>query len=141
MRKGEILGLRWKDVDLKEGKIRITQTLSSTSKGIIFQEPKTKGSKRSIDIDPDTIHQLKKHIAKQNEQKLILVSSYHDHDLVASIENGKLIEPRNLSRHFSRMIKYSRVAITLDTYGHIIPTMQKETASKFSQAMKMAKLK
>lgn len=174
MRKGEILGLRWKDCDLNNGKISIRQTQSRTSQGIIFQEPKTKGSKRQISIPDNVVQQLKKHKVDQNKNKLIFGSSFIDHDLVACIENGNPIDPRNLTRHFTRMIKasmlqkirfhdlrhthatillqlgehpkivserlgHSKISITLDIYSHVIPDMQKDTASNFEKAMNQAK--
>jgi integrase len=109
MRKGEILGLRWKDVDLDKGKVSIRQTLSGTTKGLIFQEPKTKGSKRLISITSEVVAELKKHKLEQNKNKLKLGPAYEDFDLVACIETGKPLEPRNLTRHFTRMIKEADV--------------------------------
>lgn len=50
MRKGEILGLRWKDCDLEEGKISIQQTLAKVRGKLTFQEPKTSGSERTITL-------------------------------------------------------------------------------------------
>ncbi|SDX46235.1 Site-specific recombinase XerD [Marininema mesophilum] len=107
MRQGEILGLRWKDCDLIRGVIRIQQTLGRTSAGLMFQEPKTKGSKRNITCTNEVVTALKKHRAKQNQQKLLLGITYKDQDLVNCTVEGKPINPRNLIRHFHRMIDTS----------------------------------
>ena len=48
LRRGELLGLRWQDADLKEGKITVSQGLVRTKGGLVFQEPKTKLSKRTV---------------------------------------------------------------------------------------------
>ncbi|MGO4887994.1 tyrosine-type recombinase/integrase [Anaerobacillus sp. MEB173] len=109
MRQGEILGLRWDHCDLKNGTVSVRQTLSRTSKGLLFEEPKTKSSKRLISIPNHVIDALKKHRVEQNKQKLIAGIGYEDHDLVACIETGKPINSRNLIRHFKRMIKESGV--------------------------------
>lgn len=61
MRRGEILGLRWKDVDLKTGKASIRQAPTKTKMGLIFQEPKTKNAKRQIALSQEVISALKKH--------------------------------------------------------------------------------
>ncbi|RAL25934.1 site-specific integrase [Thermoflavimicrobium daqui] len=109
MRKGEILGLRWKDCDLEQGRISVKNVLARTSKELIFQEPKTKGSKRNIQITPDVIQALKQHKRKQNENRLKLGHAYQDHDLVVCTSLGTPMIPRNLTRHFDRMIKESGV--------------------------------
>lgn len=70
VREGELLALRWQDVNLKEGIINITQSLkrvktfepnSPTKTKLIFQEPKTKASKRSIPLPKNVILELKEH--------------------------------------------------------------------------------
>ncbi|WP_209125452.1 tyrosine-type recombinase/integrase [Alkalihalobacillus sp. BA299] len=109
MRQGEILGLRWKDCHLKDGNISVTQTLSRTAKGLIFQEPKTRGSKRLISIPKHVTEELKQHKKEQNEQKILLGPAYEDYNLVACIETGKPIDARNLIRYYKRMIKESGV--------------------------------
>lgn len=55
MRLSEVLVLRWQDVDFDEDCIYIRQTLQRASTGIIFEEPKTKNSKRKITITPITM--------------------------------------------------------------------------------------
>lgn len=109
MRQGEILGLRWKDCDLEKGQISICQTLSRTSKGLVFQEPKTKSSRRVIAITDEIVSALKKHKARQNRNKLLLGEAYEDHNLVVCTSKGTPIIPSNFRRHFIRMIKESGV--------------------------------
>lgn len=114
VRLGELLAIRWQDVDFKEGVIKIRQALSRvkvldenspTKTKLIFQEPKTKAGKRSIPIPPAVITELKKHKKKQNEEKLIAGPAYIDNDLVFCTEIGKPTEPTNLIRKFKSLIK------------------------------------
>ncbi|MEI4622112.1 site-specific integrase [Bacillus cereus] len=109
MRRGEILGLRWRDCDLEQAKVSIRQTLARVDGKLVFQEPKTKGSKRRITITEEVISALKKHRSEQNKYKLLLGPGYIDNDLIVCTEDGKPIDPRNLLRHFARMKKETNV--------------------------------
>jgi integrase len=170
MRRGEVLGLQWKHVDLKEQKISVTQSLVYDEDGFRFSDLKTASSKRLISIDNDLTNELKKYKAQQNQFKLALGSEYHDRDLVCCREDGRPIYPRTLAIHFDSLIKkasvpkirlhdlrhthatillklgenpkvvserlgHSTVTMTLDTYSHVTPDMQKRTADKFGEAL------
>jgi integrase len=73
LRRGELLGLRWKDIDLEAGLVHVRQKLarvrvhgvSETDKKtqLIFQQPKTEQSRRTVPIPPDIVDALKKHKA------------------------------------------------------------------------------
>lgn len=177
MRRGEILGLRWKHVDFENRNLSVTQTLYRTrEKGLIFQEPKTKNAKRQIALPGFVIEELKKHKLEQNKIKLALGAGYQDHQLVNCYEDGRPIDPRNILKHFERVTQkagvprlrfhdlrhthatillqlrenpkvvserlgHSNIGITLDTYSHVIPDMQQDTADKFEQAMKLSRSK
>ncbi|PGA19357.1 site-specific integrase [Bacillus thuringiensis] len=109
MRRGELLGLKWKNVDLVEGKVSVTETLIYDELGFRFTEPKTSGSKRLISIDQSLCKELKSYKAKQNEFKLAIGKAYEDNDLVFSRENGRPIYPRTLTTVFERFIKTAQV--------------------------------
>nr|WP_083426398.1 site-specific integrase [Thermoactinomyces sp. DSM 45891] len=104
MRMGEILGLRWQAVDFENKTLSIQQSLAKTKNGLIFQEPKSKGSKRLISITDDVVQALKKHKLEQSKQKLQLGMSYGDFDLVVCTSLGTPMIPENLRRHYNRMI-------------------------------------
>lgn len=106
MRRGELLGLKWEDVDLKEGVIRVRRELvrvkdPDSGKGVlIFQEPKSEKGRRSIPLPNWAIAALKAHKARQNQERLMLGEAYQDNGLVFCTELGTPIEPRNLNRKF-----------------------------------------
>ncbi|TFB14161.1 site-specific integrase [Filobacillus milosensis] len=105
MRRGEVLGLKWEDVDLTKGKISIKRSLSFVKgKGLIFKAPKTAKSKRQISISDYLISLLKKQKYKQ-ERQIKKDSSYNENNLVVCSEIGKPVDPSNLLRQFSRLIK------------------------------------
>lgn len=77
MRQGELLGLRWKDVDLEKGHLAISQTLSHDGKTFLLGG-KTKSSLRKILLPASTIAKLKKHRAVVLKEKLSQGEEYKD---------------------------------------------------------------
>ncbi|WP_419893617.1 tyrosine-type recombinase/integrase [Oceanobacillus kimchii] len=161
MRMGEILGLRWKDIDFYNETIHVIQTLVRVNGGFDFQEPKTKNSKRQIAIDDYVLNELNK---RKDQQKT-------KSELVVTTDIGTPYSPRNLQRNFYRFMEkaevtkirfhdlrhthatlllqlgehpkvvserlgHSKISVTLDTYSHVIPDMQKPTAKKFSNFLR-----
>lgn len=123
MRRGEILGLRWRDVDLEKEMLYVRQTLSKDGKQFL-SEAKTKTSIRSIKLSNDTVVLLKKHKAVVAKEKLWLGSEYEDNDLIISTSKGTPINPENLKRTFQRLIKEADVpAIRLHDLRHTHATM------------------
>lgn len=105
MRRGEMLGLRWRDISLAKAQISIRQNLVATSKGPSIDTPKSEDSERTIDISPQLVAVLKKHKAQQVEEFNIL-GIKPDHNLVFTSEVGGPIIPCNIYRHFkSRLAK------------------------------------
>ena len=114
IRQGELLALRWQDTDLKNGLININRTvkrvktfddIDKNKTKIIFQEPKTKSSKRSIPLPANVIYEIKEHRKRQLEEKLLAGEVYYDNDLVFCNELGKITEPATFTRIFKRILK------------------------------------
>ncbi|HWO98442.1 MAG TPA: site-specific integrase [Bacillus sp. (in: firmicutes)] len=102
MRQGEILGLRWKDVDFEHECLYIRQTL--THDGKEFKEgAKSKAGNRSIGLDTNTISALKEQRKKNVANKLKYGSAYVDYDLVIATPQGKPVNPRSLLRVFDNL--------------------------------------
>ena len=72
MRRGELLALRWQDVDLDAGKLRVEQSVEQTKAGLRFKSPKTKHGRRTITIPPSIIAELRAHWTDQQERRLAL---------------------------------------------------------------------
>jgi len=101
MRRSEILGLRWQDVDLKAGTVMVRQTLL---RGGVRWRPKTKKSARPIPLPPFVVRELKAHRKQQLEWKLKAGSAWHETDLVCTREDGSSINPDTLSGQFSKRL-------------------------------------
>jgi integrase len=115
LRRGEILALRWNDLDLDAGVLRVRQTLvrvknhDATSgqrkTRLIIQAPKTDHSRRTIPIPADIIDALRKHKAQQAQEKLLFGEAYEDQGLTFCQPNGRPIDPRNFTRFFERLLR------------------------------------
>jgi integrase len=111
LRRGELLALRWRDIDLKEGVLQVRQTLVSArnhNEGrtqIVFSNPKTPQSRRTIPIPEECLIALKQHKVRQAEDRLMLGPAYEDYGLVFCQPDGRPIDPRNFNRQFSRVLQ------------------------------------
>ena len=100
MRRGEVLGLRWAEVDFDEGKLRVVATLGQTKAGVSFGEPKTAKSRRVVALPRSVVETLRAHKAKQAKARLLLGSAYMDHGLVFPLPDGRPWEPDRFTESF-----------------------------------------
>jgi integrase len=107
MRQGEILGLRWIDIDFENQLLFVRQTLSHDGKEFI-PGAKTSSGIRSIAIDQDTADVLKKHYEKIPKDKEIN-PSYTNSGLVVCTELGEKITPRMLMRTWYSLLHESKL--------------------------------
>ncbi len=104
MRRGEILGLRWCDLDLDRARLSVRQALVSVGYEVIRSTPKSHNA-RVIDLDAETIDQLRAHRARQEVERAEWGVDYQDKDLVVAKENGEPIHPHTFSQSFERLIE------------------------------------
>ena len=105
LRRGELLGLRWQDIDMKNGTLSVKQALVRVEGGLKFQEPKTKLSKRTIGISKAVIEELKAHRKEQQDNMKEAKDSYNkENNLIFCNELGEPICPRAFTKHFARVI-------------------------------------
>src|SRR5262249_25565629 len=72
MRRGELLALRWQDVDLDGSALRVERSLEQTRKGLRFKSPKSAHGRRTISLAPAVVSELRAHWRAQQEQRLAL---------------------------------------------------------------------
>ncbi len=104
MRLGEVLGLRWEDVNLKEEYLSVTQTLKQTSSGPQFGPPKSRSSRRRIDLIPKVVTELKAHHKRQAQEKLDAGQLYQKHNLVCCLQDGSPIPIANFSGYWKNVV-------------------------------------
>jgi len=108
MRRGEVLGLRWRDIDLEAGVLQISQTLITTDvqrkgmPGMAWGTPKTGKGRRRVALDPATVVALRTHRSRQNHERLAFAGAYEDLDLVVCREDGHPLHPKSLSYYFGQ---------------------------------------
>lgn len=104
MRRGELLALRWADLDLTTGRLAVTQALVTVRNQIQVSTPKTPKSRRNIDLDRCTVETLKAHRRHQTEQRLALGPGYRDQDLVFATADGGHLHPDTISKSFKQLV-------------------------------------
>ncbi len=106
MRRGEVLGLRWKDIAFEAARISVRQALVSVGYEIITSTPKNHQA-RVIDIDSGTVEQLQQHRERQRRDRNDWGYDYQDRDLVFCKEDGTPIHPHTFSQVFERLVTKS----------------------------------
>ena len=171
MRQGELLALRWQDVDIDNGTVNVRRTLTRNGGSIEMGEPKTKKSRRSISLTRRAIDALQSHLESQLHEMEMLGARYEDRGLLFTTSTGGPINPSNLrQKNFARLLQgaslphirfhdlrhtcatlllskgthpkfvqellgHATVAITLDTYSHVMPGMGDQTARAMQDAL------
>ena len=109
MRRGELLGLRWQDVDFERGILSVRQTVGALRGKPDVKPPKTRSSIRDVPVPAEVMAALREHRRRQNEQRLALGAVWEDNDLVFATANGRPIYPDNLKRDFERLVHLAGV--------------------------------
>ena len=112
MRRGELLGLRWRDVDVVKGEVRVTRSLEQTkTNGLAFKPPKPKRGRRTIPLLPFTLAPLPTHRAGQKEDRVKAGSMWEDNDLVCCRADGTPIDPDRFSKDFAALAQRAALGV------------------------------
>ena len=105
LREGEMLGLKWDDVDFGRGVLHVSRTLSETCTGHKFEKPKN-GKGRAVKLSQGSPEALKSHHARQNEERRAAGSAWQDDGLVFPTTTGTTMRCTNLmNRHFLPLLE------------------------------------
>jgi integrase len=106
MRQGELLALRWKDVDFGRAVASIQQTFYRLDGKFVFREPKTNRARRTVALPPVLVEELLRHRAGQAGQRDLCGPEYNDHGLIFCQPNGRPLHAHNVvERDFKRLIR------------------------------------
>jgi len=167
IRRGELLALRWSQVDLEGQWIQVRRTVDYITRyGYVETEPKTAAGKRMIVLPYFVADMLKQHRLQQLEAKLKIGRAWEDRDLVFTDLHGGYFNPRYLGKLFDKVLAeadlphmrfhdlrhsaatlllsmgvhvkvvqeilgHSNIAMTADTYSHVLPSMQEDAMSRW----------
>lgn len=110
MRRGEVLGVKWEDIDLSTGRLSVRRSYTRGLVGHIFQEPKTTSGIRTIVLPQLTIEALKKHrlVLEQDKLKAEKVGTeYNDQGMVVQTRNGYPVSPYFLESRWRDLLSKS----------------------------------
>lgn len=105
LRRGEILGLRWSDVDFEGRALRVNQALQRIGGKLQVTEVKTERSRRVVAIPESVVRALKTRRAQQAQERLLAGPQWKDSDLAFTNPTGGPLEPITLHREYKRMLK------------------------------------
>lgn len=118
MRRGEVCGLAWEDVNLDAARIEVRRQLLAVDHVLMFSEhPKTDHGRRSIDIDPETVATLRAHRRVAEDPFPRLEGAAY------------LIAARRDSLEICRRLGHASPGFTLAKYGHLMPKVGSEVAA------------
>jgi integrase len=171
LRQAELLGLRWRDVDLDGAVLAVRQQVYRLAGEWVFSEPKTTKGRRTISLSAMAVEALRQHRVRQAEERLRVGADWQDYDLVFPNHLGRPIEKQNLMRRSFRpllgraglppmrfhdlrhsaatlllaegvhpkvvqeRLGHSTIAVTMDVYSHVMPTLQKDAAERLDRLL------
>lgn len=127
MRRGEALGLRWSDVDLDAGRLRVVQTIIQVRSKISVGEPKTVRGRRPIALDAGTVAVLREYRTRSLEERLLVGPEFDDRGLVFRHPDGSCLRPDAVSATFARRVRQAALpTLTLKGLRHTWATLALE---------------
>lgn len=170
LRRGEVLGLSWADVDFDSNVVHVRQSLQRLDGSLQLVEPKTRASNAVLAAPPGLMKILARHRSQQQAERLMLGSAWPGLDLIFTSTTGTALDPRNVSREWDRlrrtaglpmfrlhdlrhscatiltalgvhprvvmeMLRHSQISITMNTYAHVAPLMQRDAADALEAAL------
>ncbi|RJF71493.1 site-specific integrase [Deinococcus cavernae] len=103
LRRGEALGLRWQDVNLKTGEIRIEQQVKVEGNKAVIGSLKTVNSRRRLQASEDLLEVLQARQAYQRGEKALVGDAWKETGLVFTSSIGTMLHPRNVNRSISKV--------------------------------------
>jgi len=109
MRRGEVFGLRWRDVDLDARVLRVTGSLQRVDGRLRVVEPKTPRARRTIALPATVVDVLRAHRNEQAERRLLLGEGWTDLDLVVEQGDGRPRDPDTITHRFTDVAAAAKV--------------------------------
>jgi integrase len=138
MRRGEVLGLRWSDIDYDGRVFRIRQQIQRVRGELLIGPVKTAAGKRALPLLDLACQALKLQLEHQDSYRAAMGTAWPVTDLVFTTRTGRPIEPRNLVRSFRRICTNNKIrAIKVHHLRHTVPSLLKDLRVPPSDAQRI----
>lgn len=138
LRRGELAGLKWQDVDLDAGWARIVRTRLSVGGRVMDSQPKTDAGRRSLPLDAGLVVVLRAHRKRQLEERLSWGAAWQDTGYLFAREDGSPMHPEHLSDRFETLGRQAGVRrIRLHDARHTAATLMLEDGTSVKVAAEM----
>jgi integrase len=130
LRRGEALGLRWQDLDLDRGTLRVVQAITILNSLPHVTDPKSRSGRRSMSLPAPVVAALREHRVRQVEHRLKIADLWTDHGLVFCTGFGAPVHPNTLRRIFGRLCAQAGVPqIRIHDIRHTYATLALESGA------------
>jgi integrase len=169
LREGELMGLKWSDLDWSTRKLQIQRQVQRIKdQGLVFNPMKTAKSRRMVVLGSATIQKLREYFDRQQLEREVAGKRCVENDLIFPNKIGNPREPSNLLKEFKDLLAkaglpeirfhdlrrtaatlmlqqevhpkivqerlgHSDISLTLNTYSHVLPSMQEGAADKMDE--------
>jgi integrase len=107
LRRGEVCGLRWEDVDLATGTISVVRQVQRRGGHVVESAPKSAAGTRIVALDHTTVTALRQHRHRQNVERAAAGDRWREGGWVFTYRDGRPLAPDRLTRHFNTMVSRS----------------------------------
>jgi len=171
LRKGELLGLKWSDLDWQTGRLQIQrQVQRRKGEGLVFCEPKSASGRRVIIFGEKSIQRLHDYKEEQYGERFRAGDRWEENDLIFPSPKGTPLDQSKVNKIYRECLKkaslpnirfhdlrhtaatlmlqqgihpkvvqerlgHSDISLTLNTYSHVLPSMQDEAAEKMDDLL------
>lgn len=112
LRRGEVVSLRWDDIDLDRGTLAVSRSMGKGLAGALHEKaPKSDAGRRTVELDDDLIAVLRAHRVEQTGRRLAIGPGWRDNDLVFCEVDGSPIHPDRLSKRWSDLVARHATAL------------------------------
>jgi integrase len=136
LRRGEIVALRWGNVDIDRGQLSVTRSAEQTDQGVREKETKS-GNNRSVALSPTMVDELRQHRVRQAQALLALGVRLTDEHHVVTREDGQPLQPRSLSHAFTKFMRehaeIKRIRLHDLRHGHATALLASGVHPKIAQ--------
>jgi integrase len=119
VRRGELAGLRWEDLDLASGSLTVNRATVVAAGKAVESEPKTSRGRRRMALDPLTVEQLKAWRKRQREEQFAIGDGWQGDGRVFVWPDGSALHPNVITRSFGRLVERAELPeLTLHGLRH-----------------------